>query len=65
MVEELKEKGIPSTLILDASIGYVMSEINLVLLGAEGVVESGGILNRVSEKNEKSKFRTNVLISLL
>jgi len=50
MVKELKEIGIPCTLVLDASIGYIMSEINHVLLGAEGVVESGGILNRVCLK---------------
>jgi hypothetical protein len=47
MVRELEDAGVPYTLILDASIGYIMSEIDYVLVGAEGVVESGGIINRV------------------
>jgi translation initiation factor eIF-2B subunit alpha len=47
MVRELEDAGVPCTLVLDASIGYIMSEIDYVLVGAEGVVESGGIINRV------------------
>ena len=47
MFNELSEIGVPCTLVLDASIGYIMSEIDYVLVGAEGVVESGGIINRV------------------
>lgn len=47
MCDELKEAGIECTLILDAAIGYIMESIDIVLVGAEGVVESGGIINRV------------------
>lgn len=47
MCEELKKEGIECTLIQDAAIGYIMESIDIVLVGAEGVVESGGIINRV------------------
>ena len=47
MCTELKQEGIECTLILDAAIGYIMESIDIVLVGAEGVVESGGIINRV------------------
>ena len=49
MMDELEELGIPCTLVLDASIGYIMSEIDYVIIGAEGVVESGGIINKVTK----------------
>ena len=45
--EELTESGIPTTVILDAAVGYVMEKVDMVLCGAEGVVESGGIINKV------------------
>lgn len=47
MCADLKEAGIECTLILDSAIGYIMESIDIVLVGAEGVVESGGIINRV------------------
>lgn len=47
MCSELKGSGIECTLILDSAIGYIMESIDLVLVGAEGVVESGGIINRI------------------
>lgn len=47
MAEALKESGIPVTVILDAAAGYVMEKIDLVLIGAEGVVENGGIINKI------------------
>eukprot|EP01137_Pigoraptor_chileana_P014121 Opistho-2@68377 len=43
----LEEAGIPVTVILDAAVGYVMEKADLVLVGAEGVVESGGIINKI------------------
>ena len=39
--------GIPVTVILDSAVGYYMERVDVVLLGAEGVVESGGIVNKV------------------
>lgn len=47
MAKELQKIGISTTVILDAAMGAVMEKINFVLLGAEGVVESGGIINKI------------------
>lgn len=44
---ELEAQGIECTLILDSAMGYVMETVDMVFVGAEGVVESGGIINRV------------------
>ncbi|XP_045171611.2 translation initiation factor eIF-2B subunit alpha-like [Mercenaria mercenaria] len=46
-LEELRACGIPTTLILDSAVGYVMEKVDMVLCGAEGVVESGGIINKI------------------
>lgn len=43
----LRQHGIPVTVILDAAVGYYMERVDMVLVGAEGVVESGGIINQV------------------
>ncbi|NXJ81842.1 EI2BA factor, partial [Trogon melanurus] len=43
----LRKLNIPVTLILDAAVGYIMEKVDLVLVGAEGVVESGGIINKI------------------
>ncbi|CAG9765233.1 unnamed protein product [Ceutorhynchus assimilis] len=45
--KELLAIGIPCTLILDSAIGYVMEQIDFIMVGAEGVMESGGIVNKV------------------
>lgn len=47
MCKNLHSEGIPCTLILDSAIGYVMEQVDFVMVGAEGVVESGGIVNKV------------------
>ena len=47
MKDALSKAKVPSTVILDASVGYIMSQVDCVLMGAEGVVESGGIVNKV------------------
>jgi len=47
MAKELQKIGISTTLILDAAVGCTMEKVNFVLLGAEGVVESGGIVNKI------------------
>lgn len=48
MKKNLDDIGIPCQVVLDASVGYVLEKVDLVLFGAEGVVESGGICNKVS-----------------
>ena len=47
MVEWLKDNGINSTLIIDSAVAYIMERVDIVLVGAEGVAESGGIINKV------------------
>lgn len=47
MYKNLKAADIPCTLILDSAVGYVMEQVDFVMVGAEGVVESGGIVNKV------------------
>ncbi|SPO26323.1 related to GCN3 - translation initiation factor eIF2B, 34 KD, alpha subunit [Ustilago trichophora] len=44
---QLMQYGIPCTVILDSAVAYTMPKVDLVLTGAEGVVESGGFLNAV------------------
>lgn len=45
--EKLKQLGVPSKVILDCAVGFIMEKIDLVVVGAEGVVESGGIINKI------------------
>ncbi|NXA96705.1 EI2BA factor, partial [Melanocharis versteri] len=47
MAKALRKQNIPVTVILDAAVGYIMEKVDLVLVGAEGVVESGGIINKI------------------
>uniref|UniRef100_A0A6G3MEH8 Putative translation initiation factor eIF-2B subunit alpha (Trinotate prediction) n=1 Tax=Henneguya salminicola TaxID=69463 RepID=A0A6G3MEH8_HENSL len=47
MKDLLKSFGIHATLIIDSAVGYVMERVNAVLVGSEGVVESGGVLNKI------------------
>lgn len=47
MAEKLRKLNIPVTVILDAAVGSVMEKVDLVIVGAEGVVESGGIINKI------------------
>ncbi|XP_053728569.1 translation initiation factor eIF-2B subunit alpha isoform X1 [Synchiropus splendidus] len=47
MAAALKKLHVPTTLVLDAAVGYVLEKVDLVIVGAEGVVESGGIINKI------------------
>jgi len=47
MVEELAAEKIPVTMILDAAVGYIMERVTCVMVGAEGVCENGGIINKI------------------
>ena len=57
MMGELVTCGIPCTVILDSAVGYIMEQVDCVMVGAEGVVESGGIINKVN-KNHARRSRT-------
>lgn len=43
----LSKAGIPCTIILDSAVSYIMGKCSIVLLGAEGVCESGGLVNGI------------------
>ncbi|OCU02019.1 hypothetical protein XELAEV_18007776mg [Xenopus laevis] len=47
MADALRKRNVPVTLILDAAVGYIMEKVDLVIVGAEGVVESGGVINKI------------------
>ncbi len=46
MYKKLCDK-IPCKLIVDSALGVALEEADIVLTGAEAVVENGGIINRV------------------
>jgi translation initiation factor eIF-2B subunit alpha len=50
MCQNLRDLGISCTLILDSAMGYIMEQVDMVMVGAEGVAESGGIINKVKKK---------------
>ncbi|AET40728.1 translation initiation factor eIF2B subunit alpha Ecym_6352 [Eremothecium cymbalariae DBVPG len=43
----LKNKGIPVTMVVDSAVGSIIHKIDKVFVGAEGVAESGGIINLI------------------
>uniref|UniRef100_A0A8C8JAY5 Translation initiation factor eIF2B subunit alpha n=1 Tax=Oncorhynchus tshawytscha TaxID=74940 RepID=A0A8C8JAY5_ONCTS len=47
MADALRRINVPVTVVLDAAVGYVLEKVDLVIVGAEGVVESGGIINKI------------------
>lgn len=47
MCENLQKHGIPYRLIVDNAVASVMDGVDMVMVGAEAVVESGGVINRI------------------
>lgn len=47
MASYLTSLGIPCKIIADSAVGYYINQVDLVLVGAEAVVESGGVINQV------------------
>ncbi|TEA41377.1 hypothetical protein DBR06_SOUSAS7910051, partial [Sousa chinensis] len=47
MAKALCHLSVPVTVVLDAAVGYIMEKVDLVIVGAEGVVENGGIINKI------------------
>ncbi|WVR03967.1 hypothetical protein IAU60_000966 [Kwoniella sp. DSM 27419] len=43
----LLANGIPCTVVLDSAVGYIMERVDMVLVGSEAVVESGGLVSSV------------------
>ncbi|KAI8979935.1 hypothetical protein BDB01DRAFT_725633 [Pilobolus umbonatus] len=46
-VKALRTAGIPCRAVLDSAVGYIMDKVDMVFVGAEGVVENGGIVNKI------------------
>ena len=44
--QQLAQAGVPVTMVEDAAVAYVMSRCQMVLCGAEAVLESGGVINK-------------------
>ncbi|KAL0424930.1 UNVERIFIED_CONTAM: Translation initiation factor eIF-2B subunit alpha [Sesamum radiatum] len=42
---ELAKLDVPVMLLIDSAVAYSMDEVDMVFVGADGVVESGGIIN--------------------
>ena len=47
IVRSLREQGVPVAVISEAAVGYAMGKVDMVIVGAEGVVENGGIISRL------------------
>lgn len=47
MAKLLREADIPVEVIVDSAVGYVIHKVDKILVGAEGVAESGGIINHI------------------
>lgn len=43
----LKNANIPTTVVLDSAMGFAMERVSMVLVGAEGIVENGGVINKI------------------
>lgn len=49
-------RQLKSTIVI-AVIRYIMEKVDLILVGAEGVVESGGIINKVRNSHSYTYMR--------
>lgn len=47
MASVLRAEGIPVCVIPDSAVGYVIDKVDKVFFGAEGVAESGGVINEI------------------
>lgn len=59
MVELLKKADIPVELIVDNAVGYVLHQVDKIMVGAEGVAESGGIINHIGSYQIGCLAKTN------
>ncbi|EON60898.1 hypothetical protein W97_00108 [Coniosporium apollinis CBS 100218] len=47
IVKMLRHKGVPVATIPESAVAYALGKIDMVIVGAEGVVENGGIISRL------------------
>lgn len=46
-VSQFVAAGIPTKIVWDSAVGAIMEQVDMVMVGAEGVMENGGIVNKV------------------
>ncbi|UCF07740.1 MAG: ribose 1,5-bisphosphate isomerase [Thermoplasmata archaeon] len=46
-VKQLVKEGVPTTLIVDSAVRYVMSNVDLVIVGADTVASNGAVINKI------------------
>lgn len=59
MAKLLREANIPVEVIVDNAVGYVIHKVDKILVGAEGVAESGGIINHIGSYQIGCLAKTN------
>ena len=47
MAQQLASRSIPVQIVLDSAVAHVMERVDMVLVGADAVVENGGIIAQV------------------
>jgi translation initiation factor eIF-2B subunit alpha len=47
IVSALRRKGVPVATIPEGAVAYAMGKVDMVIVGAEGVVENGGVISRL------------------
>lgn len=47
IVDALRRRGVPVATIPEAAVAYSLGRVDMVIVGAEGVVENGGIISRL------------------
>ncbi|KAL8672651.1 MAG: hypothetical protein Q9168_002892 [Polycauliona sp. 1 TL-2023] len=47
MIAQLRRKGVPIAVIQSSATAYSLGKVSMVMVGAEGVVENGGIVSRM------------------
>ena len=47
VVEALRKRGVPVATIPESAVAYSLGQVDMIIVGAEGVVENGGIISRL------------------
>jgi ribose 1,5-bisphosphate isomerase len=46
-VKQLADEGIPTTLIVDSAVRYVMQRVDIVVVGADTIASNGAVINKI------------------
>jgi translation initiation factor eIF-2B subunit alpha len=47
IVQKLRQRGVPVATIKEGAVGYALGKVDMVIVGAEGIVENGGAISRL------------------